>query len=74
VRSGNVSTKGGMLRVAGNSGYEWSSRASSAHASSLDIPSAYHFYFNTTDTHSSSGPWERWVAFPLRCLSTVLGM
>ena len=38
------------------------------------LPSAYYFEFNVMGAYPSRGPLERWHGFPLRCLSTVLGM
>ena len=54
----------GPLEVAGSYGFYWSSRAYS------DISNGYHLELSSDTTpFSSSG---RYVAFSLRCLSTVL--
>ena len=77
VRSGNVNlpgVSGATFRNAGINGYGWSSRASSTRANGSAIPSAYYLVFGPSDVSPSSGPWERWLGRPLRCLSTVLDM
>lgn len=68
VRSGDIylTITAGTFRGAGQYGYVWSSRTSPA-SSTL----AYWFEFNATGVSPSSGPYNRWYAFPLRCLSTV---
>ncbi len=74
VRSGLVyllGVRGATFRVAGNLGYDWSSRGSSVVAGGAAVPGAYRLEFNTA-VLPSYGPDERWRAFPLRCLSTVL--
>ena len=77
VRSGYVylpGVSGATFRGAGIYGYDWSSRASSTRSDGAAIPSAYYLDFNASTVHPSFGPYERWRGFPLRCLSTVLGM
>jgi hypothetical protein len=77
VRSGNVflpGVSGATFSLASVHGYNWSSRASSTRHDGAAIPSAYRLGFNATDVRTSDGPYERWLGFPLRCLSTVLGM
>ena len=77
VRSGYVflpGVSGDTFRYAGIDGYDWSSRASSTRYDGAAIPSAYSLDFYASTAHPSNGPYERWHGFPLRCLSTVLGM
>ena len=76
VRSGDVELPitTGTFRFAGVGGIYWSSRASSAGANGTTTPSAYNINFNATGVYPSNGPYERWLGFPLRCLSTVLDM
>ena len=75
VRSGHVSlaNTAGTLRVAGTYGHYWSSRASSTNASGISVPSAYNLYFLASNVNPSYSD-VRYRGFPLRCLSTVLGM
>lgn len=54
---------GGM----GDTGRFWSSRGGAA-------TDAYVLYFDATIVNPSNGPNNHYVGFPLRCLSTVLGM
>lgn len=58
----------GTFRNAGLYGLDWSSRS----YSTADL--AYYLRFGATGVLPSRGPYERWHSFPLRCLSTVLGM
>ena len=77
VRSGYVSlpgVSGATFRDAGIRGYGWSSRASSTRANGSAIPSAYYLEFVASAVGPSNGPYDRWLSFPLRCLSTVLDM
>ncbi len=76
VRSGrlNLAVSAGTLGYAGIFGYDWSSRASSTRYDGAAIPSAYALGFNASTVYPSDGPRERWHGYPLRCLSTVLGM
>ncbi len=69
VRSGYVDlpNTAGTLRYAGVYGYWWSSRGDAA-------TGAYYLRFTATGVYPSRGPNSRWNGFPLRCLSTVLGM
>ncbi len=69
MRSGYVELPitAGTLRYAGARGYNRSSRSG-------DIANAYYLRFDATPVFPSFGPWERYAGFPLRCLSTVLGM
>ncbi len=68
VRSGRVSTADGWIRALAGFGRLWSS-----YASGLNTV-AYNLALDTTTVDSSSGPNARYFGFPLRCLSTVLGM
>jgi len=70
VRSGFVDLPNtdGTLRYTGTNSDYWSSR------SYLTPIFAYYFDNNPDGVYSSGGPNNRWYAFPLRCLSTVLGM
>ena len=72
VRSGEFTLHNGKFWLAGQDGYWWSSRGSSARDGGDIIPSAYRLSFNITGTYPSGGPRERHYGFPLRCLSTVL--
>ena len=74
VRSGNLSPHDGKSWHAGQGGLYWSWRGSSTRYDGTAIPSAYYLEFNVTGVYPSRGPLERWHGFPLRCLSTVLGM
>ena len=76
VRSGHVYPGGtaGTFRLAGDVGYEWSSRASSTHWQGGTYPCAYLLDFQVSVVSPSQGPYERWHGIPLRCLSTVLDM
>ncbi len=71
MRSGYISlagTNGAIFRFVGQWGYDRSSRGSDA------ATHAYILHFGGTEVNSSAGPYSRYHAFPLRCLSTVLGM
>ena len=72
VRSGYVDLDNGKFWDAGITGYWWSSRGSSTHASSAVTPSGYILGFDATDVHPSYGPFNRYIGRSLRCLSTVL--
>jgi len=74
VRSGYLAPLDGKSWFAGQNGYDWSSHGSSARHDGVVIPSAYRLSFNASTVHTSDGPYERWLGFSLRCLSTVLGM
>ena len=76
MRSGRVdpAVTAGTLRLAGQRGYWWSSRASSTRYDGSAIPSAYYLVFDPSAVYPSDGPSDRWYAFPLRRLSTVLDM
>ncbi len=77
VRSGNVflpGVSGATFSLASVHGYNWSSRGSSVRHDGVVIPSAYRLGFNASTVRTSDGPYERWLGFPLRCLSTVLEM
>ena len=69
MRSGDIylTVSAGTFRYAGQWAFNWPSRssASSAHA--------YNLGFNMSLVYSSYEN-NRYYAFPLRCLSTVLGM
>ena len=68
MRSGYIHISTGRLIVAGQNGYDWSSRASSKRNDGAAIPSGYNLNFNATGVNPSNGPNERWHGFPLRCL------
>ncbi len=72
VRSGDIALTNttGVLKNASISGYNWPSRAVD-YATSAN---AYYLVFNASEVFSSGGPTDRYYAFPLRCLSTVLDM
>ncbi len=74
VRSGYLIPNVGKSWDAGQYGYWWSSRGSSTRYDGVTTPSAYHLHFNATGVNPSNGPSNRYYGFPLRCLSTVLGM
>ena len=76
VRSGhvNLTVSAGTFRYAGQWGYDWSSRGSSTRFDGVATPSAYVFAFSGTGVNPSHGPGDRFLGFPLRCLSTVLDM
>ncbi len=69
MRSGIVYLAGtaGTLRYAGLYADYWSSRGGAA-------TTAYSLAFHASTVDPSSGPHIRYYGFPLRCLSTVLGM
>ena len=73
VRSGrlNLTVSAGTLGYAGIYGYEWSSRGSSTRYDGVTTPSAYYLDFNATGVHPSGGPTNRFVGFPLRCLTSM---
>lgn len=68
MRSGYININAGRLKVAGQNGYDWSSRASSKRYDGASVPSGYNLNFNATGVNPSNGPNERWHGFPLRCL------
>ena len=61
------------FRWSGQNGYNWSSRGSNKNAANEAILSGYYLAFGII-VEPSRGPYERSVGYPLRCLSTVLGM
>ena len=69
VRSGRIglTVSAGTLGNASQYGHWWSSRADV-----YTSDTAYDLSFNTAMSPSYMN--NRWNAFPLRCLSTVLGM
>ncbi len=75
MRSGDIElhVTTGPFRHAGGIGFDWTSRSSSTNVSGAAIPSGYHLSFGPSGVGPSSID-TRWLAFPLRCLSTVLGM
>ena len=75
VRSGYtyLPNTAGTFRLAASVAEYWSSRASSTRFDGVNVSSAYKFEFSSI-INPSSGPDARAYAFPLRCLSTVLGM
>ena len=76
MRSGWIAltSTAGTFRSGSHAGYWWASRGASARYDGAAVPSAYNLLFYVTDVYSSNGPDERWRSYPLRCLSTVLGM
>ncbi len=68
MRSGhfNLTISNGVLRHVSYYGYDWSSSTYSA------VTRAYNLDIGTEV--NVSGPGARYSGFPLRCLSTVLGM
>ncbi len=70
VRSGDVALIAGVLRDAGITSVYWASRAGTYTSST----SATAYRFGFTIVMYASYADNRWYAFPLRCLSTVLGM
>ena len=74
MRSGYVGPGDGKHWTANQWGFNWSSRASSTRYDDTTTPSAYNLHFSAKTVLPSNGPNERWHGFPLRCLSTVLGM
>jgi hypothetical protein len=75
VRSGHInpSNSAGTFRSVGYEGVWWSSRWTDNVWGSAGL-GGYYLYFNATGVGPSNGPTERYHGFPLRCLSTVLGM
>ena len=75
VRSGYVhlTVSAGNFRNAGKWGFDWSSRGTDSVWGSAGL-GGYNFSFSATGVNLSNGPDNRWIGFPLRCLSTVLGM
>ena len=69
MRSGylNVEHTVGSLRHAGSNSGNWSSWG-------VGEINAYYLAFYADGVGPSHGPNARYHAFPLRCLSTVLGM
>ncbi len=74
MRSGRIFLTGvdGVLEYTTVRGYGWSSR-SATYASSISA-GAYYLRVEPAVVIPSNGPYDRYNAFPLRCLSTVLGM
>ena len=75
VRSGNfnLANTAGVLRNAGQNGNWWSSRGADNVWGSAGLGS-YYLGFTTNGVSPSYGPTNRYIGFPLRCLSTVLDM
>ena len=67
MRSGYIHPGGGKSWAVGLTGHCWSLRGDI-------ISTSYGLGFNAAGVIPSNGPHERLYAFPLRCLSTVLGM
>ncbi len=76
MRSGHIALThiDSTFRTVGLVGYAWSSYATSVLANGTVVPSGYRLYFHGTGVNPSGGPDHRAFGFPLRCLSTVLGM
>ena len=67
VRSGLIElTVAGTLRIVGERGYGWSSRAYSPNTF------AYNLIFDANTVYPSRNTYNRYDGIPLRCLSTVL--
>ncbi len=66
VRSGNVDLNNGSLRFSGGVGYDWS-RSAVAYSSATSA-SSYWFDFNSSVSRPSTGPFNRYFGFPVRCL------
>ena len=60
----------GTFYLAGAYGIYWSSRSAAYTSSTISTALYFEFYSKVSP---STGPYARWIAFPLRCLSTVLG-
>ena len=75
MRSGwvDLASTAGVLRAAGQGGYWWSSRGADNVWGSAGLGS-YYLGFTTNGVSPSYGPTNRYIGFPLRCLSTVLDM
>ena len=73
VRSGAIHVQMGRLRSLNANGYDWSITASSKHFNRLSTPSSYYLNITIAEIDSSSGPDNRWDAFPLRCLARRRG-
>ncbi len=69
MRSGRIylSMSAGTFRGAGHYANGWSSHSG-------NITSNAYYLEIFTAVEPSLGPNQRWFGFPLRCLSTVLGM
>ena len=68
VRSGWLYVANGVIGSPGAWGGDWASYTG-------DATSAYRLYFNeTTVWLLLNNYYRRFIGFPLRCLSTVLGM
>ena len=74
MRSGRLSLYDGKAWYAGANGYWWPSRGTSTRSDGIAVPSGYSLAFGASGVNPSYGPSERWFAFSLRCLSTVLDM
>ena len=66
VRSGNVDLNNGSLRFSGGVGYDWS-RSAVAYSSATSAYS-YWFEFTASESRPSTGPFNRYFGFPVRCL------
>ncbi len=66
VRSGYLHLSYKALKSLGSDGSAWSN--TSKLYSTAFIANAYVFGFNQAGTDPSSGPWERWLGRPVRCL------
>ena len=74
MRSGivTISSTISTFTNAGIRSYGWSSRGTATRYDGANIPSSYNLDFNATGVLPSNGPSNRYLGFPLRCLSTVL--
>ena len=68
VRSGDIElyNEAGTLKYGSVSGSDWSSRTANT------LATAYRLGLNATVSLPSAGPSQRYYAYSLRCLSTVL--
>ncbi len=74
MRSGVLSPNNGKFWTAGLEGHWWSSYGTDIRHDDAVVLSGYYMSFNSMGVNPSRGPDYRFYAFPLRCLSTVLGM
>ena len=64
----------GVFRHAGAGSVWWSAGGTDTRADGTAGPSAYDLYIYLNTINPSHYNSDRYAAFPLRCLSTVLGM
>jgi len=66
VRSGHVHLNFNALRDYGKSGWGWPSTSTLYYTNYASW--AYLFGFNNPDVSSSTGPGDRYIGLPVRCL------